>query len=280
MNSILSYRNKKRIGKVMLFLGIVFMCLVSIFPYLWMVLVSLKDKVLIYQPNVWFFKPNFENYKIIFQKHDLGTYMLNSAIIAASNCVISLVLGCMTAYSLARHRFRHKEKFSFFMTFIRILPAVASVIPAFVIAAQLRMIDTHAVLIIVYLLFNIPFTVLMMRGFFEEISREIEEAAMIDGCNTPQMLVRIVIPLAMPGIVATAIFCIINAWNEFLYAMLLTTFRASTVPTIVQMFKTVTGVIWGEMSAVGTVSTLPVLVFAIMVQKHMVRGLSFGAVKD
>lgn len=147
-------------------------------------------------------------------------------------------------------------------------------IPAFVIAGTL------GVLIVVYLLFNVPFTVLMMRGFFEEISWDIEEAAMIDGCSMPQVLCRIVIPLAMPGIVATAIFCIINAWNEFLYAMLLTTFKASTVPTIVQMFKTVTGVIWGEMSAVGTVSTLPVLVFAILVQKHMVRGLSFGAVKD
>lgn len=276
----LNRKTKKKIGKAFLFLGILLMCFISIFPYLWMIMVSLKDKVLIYQPGVWFFKPNFENYKIIFQKHDLGTYMINSAIIAASNCVVSLVLGCLTAYSLARHRFRHKEKFSFFLTFVRILPSVASVIPAFIIAAQLKMIDTHAILIIVYLLFNVPFTVLMMRGFFEEISKEIEEAAMIDGCNTPQMLMRIVIPLAMPGIAATAIFCIINAWNEFLYAMLLTTFQASTTPTIVQMFKTVTGVVWGEMSAVGTVSTLPVLVFAILVQKHMVRGLSFGAVKD
>lgn len=280
MKNLVTRKTKKRIGKVALYIGIVFMCLVSIFPYLWMVLVSVKDKVLVYQPEVWFFKPNFENYKTIFQKHDLGTYMINSAIVAVCNCLISLVLGCLTAYSLARHRFRHKEKFSFFLTFIRILPSVASVIPAFVIAAALGVLDTHGVLIVVYLLFNVPFTVLMMRGFFEEISREIEEAAMIDGCSTPQLLWRIVIPLAMPGIVATAIFCIINAWNEFLYAMLLTTFRASTVPTIVQMFKTVTGVIWGEMSAVGTVSTLPVLVFAILVQKHMVRGLSFGAVKD
>lgn len=280
MQNLLTRKAKKRLGKVALFVGIVLMCLISIFPYLWMVLVSLKDKVLVYQPGIWFFKPNFENYKIIFQKHHLELYMVNSAIIAVVNCVISLVLGCLTAYSLARHRFRHKEKFAFFMTFIRILPAVASVIPAFVIAASLRMLDTHGVLIIVYMLFNVPFTVLMMRGFFEEIPKEVEEAAMIDGCSVPQVLFKIVIPLAMPGIVATAIFCIINAWNEFLYAMLLTTFSASTVPTIVQMFKTVTGVVWGEMSAVGTVSTLPVLVFAILVQKHMVRGLSFGAVKD
>lgn len=271
---------KKRINRILLGLAILFMCLLSVFPYLWMVLVSLKERVLVYQPEIWFFTPTFDNYKTIFQVHDLGGYMVNSAIVATANCLVSLVLGSLTAYSLARHSFRKKETFSFFMTFIRILPAVASVIPVFVIAAALRVLDTHALLIVVYLLFNVPFTVLMMRGFFEEIPREVEEAAMIDGCSTIQLLQKVVIPLAMPGIIATAIFCIINAWNEFLYAMLLTTFSASTVPTIVQLFKTVTGVVWGEMSAVGTISTLPVLIFAMLVQKQMVRGLSFGAVKD
>lgn len=276
----MSRSKKKRIGRIFLMLAIICMCILSIFPYFWMVLVSLKERVLVYQPEVWFFIPTFENYKTIFQIHDLGTYMVNSAIVAVANCVISLVLGSLTAYSLARHSFRRKESFSFFMTFIRILPAVASVIPIFVIAASLQVLDTHGLLIVVYMLFNIPFTVLMMRGFFEEIPREVEEAAMIDGCSTVQALRRVVIPLAMPGIVATAIFCIINAWNEFVYAMQLTTFSASTVPTIVQLFKTVTGVVWGEMSAVGTISTLPVLIFAMLVQKQMVRGLSFGAVKD
>ncbi len=271
---------RKRMNRIFLYLALFAVCFVSIFPYLWMVLVSVKERVLVYQPGVWFFQPTFENYKTIFQRYDLGSYMINSAIIAGCNCVISLFFGSLTAFALARYRFKGRKQFSFFMLFIRILPAVASIIPLFIIAAALQMLDTHAVLIITYLLFNIPFTVLMMQGFFEDISRDIEEAAMIDGCNSFQVLYKIVVPLAMPGIVATAIFCIINAWNEFVYAMQLTTFNASTVPTIVQMFKTVTGIVWGEMSAVGTVSTLPVLVFAMLVQKQMVRGLSFGAVKD
>ena len=271
---------RKRMNRIFLYLALFAVCFVSIFPYLWMVLVSVKERVLVYQPGVWFFQPTFENYKTIFQRYDLGSYMINSAIIAGCNCVIPLFFGSLTAFALARYRFKGRKQFSFFMLFIRILPAVASIIPLFIIAAALQMLDTHAVLIITYLLFNIPFTVLMMQGFFEDISRDIEEAAMIDGCNSFQVLYKIVVPLAMPGIVATAIFCIINAWNEFVYAMQLTTFNASTVPTIVQMFKTVTGIVWGEMSAVGTVSTLPVLVFAMLVQKQMVRGLSFGAVKD
>lgn len=273
-------RAKKRLYRIFLYIAIVIICLISVFPYLWMILVSLKEKVLVYQPEVWFFRPSFDNYMKIFKSYDLGTYMINSAIVAACNCLISLFFGSLTAYGLSRFRFRSNQLISFLLLFIRILPAVASVIPAFVIASMLRVIDTHAVLIVVYLLFNIPFTVLMMRGFFDEISIEIEEAGKIDGCSSIQVLRKIVIPLSIPGIVATAIFCIINAWNEFLYAMLLTTFRSSTTPTIVQMFKTVTGIIWGEMSAVGAVATLPVVVFAMLVQKQMVRGLSFGALKD
>lgn len=269
----------KGVKRTLLYLAIIMVCLISIFPYLWMVLVSFKEKVLVYQPEVWFFRPVVENYISVFQNRGLGSYLINSGIVAACNCAVSLVLGSLTAYSLARHRFKNKERVSFFFTFIRILPAVASVIPIYIIAAVLKVLDTHALLIIVYMLFNVPFTVLMMRGFFEEIPYEIEEAALVDGCTTLQALRLVIVPIAMPGLCATAIFCIINAWNEFTYAMMLTTYKASTTPTIVQMFKTVTGIVWGEMSAVGTVSTLPVIVFAMLVQKQMVRGLSFGAVK-
>ena len=270
---------KRSVSRILLYAGIIFICFIAIFPYLWMVLVSMKEKVLVYQPEIIFFSPTFANYINVFKNRGLGGYLVNSAIVASLNCVISLFLGSLTAYALARYEFRHREKYALFLTFIRILPAVASVIPIYVIAASMKMLDTHGLLITVYLLFNIPFTVLMMRGFFEEIPVEIEEAARVDGCTALQTLVKVVLPLAKPGLVATAIFCVINSWNEFLYAMLLTTYKASTTPTIVQMFKTISGVIWGEMSAVGTVATLPVLVFAMLVQKQMVRGLSFGAVK-
>lgn len=274
-----SRKVKRRVSRVLLYAAVIMICLIAIFPYLWMVLVSIKEKVLVYKPEVLFFSPTFENYINVFRTRGLGTYLVNSAIVASLNCIISLLLGSLTAYALARYEFRNREKYALFLTFIRILPAVASVIPIYVIAASMKILDTHGLLITVYLLFNIPFTVLMMRGFFEEIPVEIEEAARVDGCTTLQTLVKVVLPLAKPGLVATAIFCVINSWNEFLYAMLLTTYKASTTPTIVQMFKTISGVIWGEMSAVGTVATLPVLIFAMLVQKQMVRGLSFGAVK-
>ena len=270
---------KKKISRIVLYAAVAAICFIAVFPYLWMVLVSLKERVLVYQPGVLIFKPVLENYVNVFKNRDLGSYLINSAVIASFNCIISLVLGSFTAYALARYEFRGREKCALFLTFIRILPAVASVIPIYVIAAAMKILDTHGILITVYLLFNVPFTVLMMRGFFEEIPVELEEAARVGGCTSLQALRKIVLPLAKPGLVATAIFCVINSWNEFLYAMLLTTYKASTTPTIVQMFKTISGVIWGEMSAVGTVATFPVLIFAMIVQKHMVRGLSFGAVK-
>lgn len=270
---------KRKLPRLIRYAAIFLVCAAAVGPYLWMILVSLKNKVQIYQPGQWIFTPTLDNYLSVIQERGLFDYMKNSAIVAVCNCLVSMVLGSMTAYALARYRFKRREACSFFMLFIRMLPAVASVIPLYVLASALNIYDTHFLLITVYLLFNIPFTVLMMRGFIEEIPYEIEEAALVDGCTTLQSLRKVVVPMALPGMIATAIFCIINCWNEFTFAMMLTTFRASTTPTIVQMFITVTGTAWGEMAAVGTIATFPVIVFAICVQKHMVRGISFGAVK-
>jgi multiple sugar transport system permease protein len=273
------YRKIQYLKKTGWFLAVLTICFMSLFPYLYMVLVSFKTRNLVYQPNVWFFKPTFENYANIFKNTHLEIYILNSAIVAAFNCIFSLVLGSMTAYALSRYRFRLSKGISFYFLFIRILPAVVSVIPLYVIASMMKILDTHAVLITVYLLFNVPYTVLMMKGFFDEIPVEVEEASLIDGCTRIQTLLRVVIPLAIPGLIATAIFCVINAWNEFIYAAMLTTFKTNTVPTIVQLYKSVSGMVWGEMSATGTIATLPAIVFAALVQRQMVRGLSFGAVK-
>jgi len=123
------------------------------------------------------------------------------------------------------------------------------------------------------------FNVILMMNFFRQIPKELEEAAMVDGCTTVQALYKVVLPVVIPGLVATAIFCVISAWNEFLYALFLTSIDAVTTPTIVQAFLSITGVLWGDLSAVGTMAIFPVLVFAMIVQKHMIRGLSFGAVK-
>jgi len=157
---------------------------------------------------------------------------------------------------------------------------MAVVIPFFLLGRFIGLLDTHLLLIIVYLSFNIPFTIWMMRGFIEDIPRELEEAAWVDGCSRFQAIRRIIFPLIAPGVAATSIFCVIQSWNEFSLAFFLTSFNARTIPTTVTFFLSVLGVIWGEMAAVGVVATIPVLIFALIVQKYLVRGLTFGAIKS
>jgi multiple sugar transport system permease protein len=240
---------------------------------------SFKMRIETINPAVWFFKPNLENYKAIFQKRDLLFYIKNSVIIVFFTTLISIILGTMAAYGFARFQFNRKEDLAFWILSLRMLPPMAVVIPFFLMGRFLHLLDKHIFLIIVYLSFNIPFTIWMMRGFIEDVPKEIEESAWVDGCSRFQGLIRIVFPLTLPGIIATAIFCVIQSWNEFALAFFLTSFNSRTVPTTVTFFLTPLGVIWGEMAAVGVVATIPILIFAIIVQKYLIRGLTFGAIK-
>lgn len=254
-------------------------CFGIIFPFLWMVAVSLRNKVDIFSPGDWFIKPTLVNYITIIKTNKIYTYFYNSAIVAVVTTIISLILGGFAAYGFARYNWAKKEDRAFFALSQKFLPAMAVVIPYFLMAALFKLLDTKLILIICYTTFNIPFTIWMMRGFIEDLPRELEESAFIDGCTRMQTLYKIILPLVAPGLTATAIFCIINSWNEFVFANFLTSIRSKTVPTSVMMYLSVSGVKWGEMAATGVLGVLPVLIFAISVQKHMIRGLTFGAVK-
>ncbi|MFC4600606.1 carbohydrate ABC transporter permease [Cohnella hongkongensis] len=268
----------KRLGPGTGFL-LLLVCAACIFPMLWMIIVSLKEKSLTYDPSVWFFTPTFENFRAVFEDRHAIDYLKNSAIVVLCTTVVSIFIGGMAAYGFARFEFKKKENRAFWVLSLRMLPPMASVIPLFVMASLIGALDTHIVLIICYMLFNIPFTIWMMRSFFEEIPVALEEAAFVDGASRFRVFVQIILPLATPGLIATAIFCIINSWNEFVFALFLTSSQASTLPTTVTLFLSVSGVAWGEMSAIGVVTILPMLLFAMIVQKYMIRGLTFGGVK-
>ncbi len=270
---------KSPIFKILYYSLIILICIFAVFPFYWMVSISLKNHAQSYDPSVWFFKPIFDNYISIFKTRNISAYLKNSIIISVGTTLLSLFLGTLTAYGLAKYKFKKKEDVSFWLLSLRMSPAMAAVLPIFTIVSILRVFDNHFVLIITYMMFNIPFVVWMMRSFFEEIPKEIEESAKVDGCSNLQALVRVVLPMALPGLTATAIFCILQSWNEFVFALFLTAKAAPTLPTTVQNFLSVSGVVWGEMSAVGVVSSAPMIIFAIAVQKYMVRGLTFGAVK-
>jgi multiple sugar transport system permease protein len=258
---------------------LVIFTLFCVFPFFWMILTSIKSRVDVIDPSVWIFKPTLDNYVRIFEKRNLLFNIMNSLIVVGGTTVISLVLGTLAAYGFARFQFKRKEDLAFWILSLRMLPPMAVVISFFVLGRLLHLLDTHIYLVIIYLSFNVPFTIWMMRGFIEDIPLEIEESAWLDGCSRYRGFFSVVFPLISPGLIATAIFCIIQSWNEFSLAFFLTTFNAKTIPTIVTAFLSVTGVLWGEMAAVGIVAIAPIIIFAFLVQKNLVRGMTFGAIK-
>jgi multiple sugar transport system permease protein len=278
----MAYIKKRGAGKVRSFFSgllIGAICFLFLFPFLWMFLVSLRRRVDVLQPGKIFAPLTLENYRALFEYGSIAAFFRNSIVVALLSTVVSLALGTLAAYGFARYNWKKREDRAFWVLSQRFLPPMAVVIPYFLMASLAGLLDTTLVLIICYTTFNIPFTIWMMRGFIEDLPVELEEAAFVDGCTRLQTMLRIVLPLVFPGMAATAIFCVINSWNEFVFANYLTSIHAKTVPTSVMMYLSVSGVKWGEMAATGVLAVLPVLIFAVAVQKYMIRGLTFGAVK-
>jgi multiple sugar transport system permease protein len=268
--------------KIKYFVRVLMLIIFSIsflFPFLWMLLVSLHRRVDVLQPGKIFAPLTSENYRAILGYGGILVFFKNSMIVALFTTIAALALGTLAAYGFARYSWKKREDRAFWILSQKFLPPMAVVIPYFLMASLAGLLDTRLVLVICYTTFNIPFTIWMMRGFIEELPVELEEAAFVDGCTRLQTIMRIVFPLVLPGMAATAIFCIINSWNEFVFATFLTSIHSKTVPTSVMMYLSVSGVKWGEMAATGVLAVLPVLIFAIAVQKYMIRGLTFGAVK-
>ena len=253
-------------------------------PVYWMITISFKREIDQFAvPPRWFsFSPTREHYADAFLARSFGQYLFNSLFVAASSTVCALVLGTLAAYSLVRFRlpYRLDRKLALWILSTRMFPAIVTAVPLFLIMRDLRLVNTRLSLVIVYTAFNLPFVVWMMRGFFVEVPRELEEAAMVDGDTRLGALRRVLLPLVAPGMAATAVFCLIISWNEFLFALVLTqTDAAMTLPVGIAGRVTQYEIKWGVMSAAGVVAMLPILVFAMAVQRYLVRGLSLGAVK-
>jgi multiple sugar transport system permease protein len=209
-------------------------------------------------------------------------YALNSLVIAVSTTVISVVLGTLAGYALARFHYpgRWRHQISFWILSTRMMPPIVTIIPLYLAFNYLNMLNTKPAVVIAYTAFNLPFATWMMKSYFQDLPVELEEAAMVDGDTRWGAFLRMALPLARPGLAATAIFCLITSWNEFLLALILTlTERSQTLPIGIAGRVTQYHTYWGEISAAGFFSCIPIMIFAFIVQKHLVRGLSFGAVK-
>jgi multiple sugar transport system permease protein len=276
---------QREIGWVALRWGVIALgLLIVLVPFLWLVTTSFKREIdyLAYPPRLIPDTWTTSGYRVLFQRNQLGHFFLNSVIITLASTAASVFLGAIAAYSLSRARlpFRLNGIIAFWMLLTRMYPAIATAIPYFLIIRDLQLLDTRWALIVTYTAFNLPFVIWLLIGFFDELPPELERAAMVDGCGAWTRFIKIVLPLSTPALVATAILSAILAWNEFLFAVMLTRVEAKTLPVVMSGFITDKGMLWDQMTALGVITVLPVLLFAVAVQRYLVRGLTLGAVKE
>ena len=248
-----------------------------LFTLVWMVLSSFKNNVQVTAyPPVWIFTPTLRNYVDVFTKNPFFSYMVNSTVIALSAVGIGLLCGLPAAYSMARHR---QAVLGFLVLTVRILPGIAFLVPLFVIYRRLGLINTHVGIVFTHIIIVLPMIIWIMAGFFEDIPRDLEDAAMIDGCSRVGTFVRIVLPLSLPGVVAATILSFIASWNNFIFVLILGGKDTVTLPMAVYSFVSFEDVNWGGLTAAATVITVPILVLSLVVQRYLAGGLTMGAVK-
>ncbi len=277
MNSM----NKKFFNSTTIVTAIMILWLIyCTFPFFWTFLTSIKQPVDAFAtPPVWLFEPTISNYAGLWLEFGFSEYLWNSVIVTIGVVVISLSIGCLAGYALARY----SGKLGFWLLMValvfRSLPHTVFLIPYYEVSRMTGLYDTHIILILVLVAINQPFTIWMMRSFFMNIPKELEESAMMDGCNRLQAFLKAIVPVMWPGIITTGLFTFLLAYNEFLIPLTLTATEASTMPVAISQFGADDIKYW-SMSAAGAVSiTLPIIALIILFQKRIVSGLVAGAVK-
>jgi multiple sugar transport system permease protein len=255
------------------------LAIVALSPFLWLLVMSFKTNAEIFRfPPRLFFPATFENYAALWET-DFRTSFANSLVVSVSSTVVSLVIGVPAAYALSRWTGRGGATITLWILASRMAPPIAFTIPYFLAYRYLELLDTLTGLVVIYLTFNLSLVIWMMRPFYDQLPRSLEEAAWIDGATRWQGFTRIILPLSGPGLAATAILCFLFAWNDFFFALILTRTEAMTAPVAVVNFMNYEGWEWGRIAAGGTMIMLPVLVFSFVVRRYLVSGLTGGAVK-
>lgn len=274
----------KQAGVVVGIYFILAFCLLGgMLPIYWLVVTSFKVNAQIFEmPPVWLPKPPvLAQYVWAFVREPIGKNFLNSFFIASMTTVFSITLATLAAYGFTRFTMRGSKVIVLSLLFGRMLPPIAVVIPLYLLLKIINLLDTHGGIILAHTTFNLPFAILLLRSFFFQIPTELEEAARIDGCSRLGALIRILFPLLAPGLAATAIFCFLASWNEFLLALILTyTDNAKTLPVVIAGFLTDRDIFWGPMCATASLGLVPALLITVFANKYLTRGLTLGAVKE
>ncbi|MDQ0340027.1 ABC-type glycerol-3-phosphate transport system permease component [Caldalkalibacillus uzonensis] len=273
--------NKSPLQKVLIYLFALIVFIVSVFPFWWMVVSSLKPAAHIFSstPSLWPDTMTLEHYLKIFLRANFWVYFTNSLIVAGIVTLMGTMIACLAGYALGRFNIKGKNLILLTILSVQMFPVVVLLIPLFIVLSKLNLVNTLVGLVITYLTFALPFCIWMMRSYFSSIPAEIEEAALIDGCTQMQAFRKVVLPLAWPGISATSVFAFIMAWNEFVFAV---TFiqddRLRTLPLALQQFFSRFTADYGGVMAASTIATIPVLLFFILFQRKLTKGLVQGSV--
>jgi multiple sugar transport system permease protein len=271
--------------------GATVVSLIYFFPVLWIILTAFKtysDALAV--PPVWFFTPTLENFYSVFSRAmtyegaavDTGfdLFFFNSIFVAVTSVAIALVIGTVAAYGFSRYPLKGNDTYLFIILTTRMLPPIVVIIPIFIMFREAGLSGTYTGVILLYTAFNLPFTVWMMKSFFDELSREVEDAARMDGSSETRVFFKVCLPQVIPGLAATAVFGLILTWNEYLFALLLTGVETRTVP--VAMGQTIGGAIgvrWGLLAAIETLFLIPVVFVTFLLQNQLLRGVTFGTIK-
>lgn len=278
---------RKGLGPILTYLVWTLLTLMTLFPIYWMFLVSTRSRVELFG-NFRLYPTGFfvENFIRPLFKDVYGRYLLNSLIVTTGNTILVAVLAILATYALSRYRIPGDQNIFFWTITNRMAPPAAFMLPMFLLYSRVlrigswQLFDTHIGLILAYCVFNLPFAIWLLKGIVDTIPVDLDEAAMVDGASVMQVIWQIIVPLAAPGIAITALLSWIFAWNEYLFAATLTSVNARTITTGLAEFVTVVGTNWGEMAAMAMVTLVPALLFLALVQRYIVVGLTFGAVRE
>lgn len=273
-------RLRSRIGQASAYVTISIYLVAILLPLAWMVLASLKTRAQVAQlPPALRFHPTLDNFREVFRDSDFPRYFLNSVVVASGSTIVSVLLGFMAAYAFVRLRRRRNDQLLFWILTMRMVPPLAVLVPFYNMVSYFDLYDTRLGLGLIYTTFNLPIAVWLLLGYLQKIPQSVEEAAMTDGCSRLSMLRAVVLPLAAPGLFATAVICMLLSWNEFAFALNLTGEHAKTLPVFLTAWDTQRGINWGPMTASALMVVAPVIIAAAIFQRWLVRGLTFGATK-
>ncbi len=270
-------RYRPRAARTILLTGLALLVsAVFLSPFVWMFLGSFKTPaVFLSYPPVWRFHPTLENYLNVFSKSDFGKYIVNSTIVGTVATALGISAGVPAAYAIARYR---QTGLGVLLLAARMAPGISFAIPLFALFQMLHLGGSYVALIASHLIITLPLIGWMMVGFIEAIPIEIEQAALVDGCTIWRLLYQIILPLTRQGIAASAILGFIFSWNNFLFALVLSSTNTKTVPVAVSSYVGYNYIDWGQLTAAASVITMPVLVLALFVQRHIVKGLVAGGI--